>query len=181
MPVYVCMLRGINVGGHKRIRMADLQKSFSAVGCERVKTYIQSGNVIFKSKLSGDRLSDKIEAQIEGDFGFPVSVVNRTIEEMSSIVAGNPFLRERGIDLQRLHVMFLSNAPTPEALKKLAALSIEPDRLCCRGKEIYLHLPNGAGESVLMKRPLERMLSVIPTTRNWKTVTTLSQLCKDCA
>ena len=99
---------------------------------------------------------------------------------MSRAIANNPFLRERGIDAEKLHVTFLSEAPAASALKKLEALTAAPDQSRCLGKEVYLYLPNGVSESRLMKTPLDRLLSVVTTTRNWKTVNALHQMCLDC-
>lgn len=181
MPVYISLLRGINVGGNKPIKMDRLRASFEALGFERVETYIQSGNVVFKAgKISTSGLSRRIEENILADFGFPVPVVTRTAHEIHETLARNPFLKERGIDLERLHVMFLSDAPAPAALKKLADLNIAPDRSLYLGKDIYLHLPNGTAKSLLMKTPLDRILAVTPTTRNWRTVNQLAQMCRDC-
>jgi uncharacterized protein (DUF1697 family) len=175
------MLRGINVGGNKRIKMEQLRKSFEALGFEQVKTYIQSGNVIFKTgKVSPITLSKKIEARILADFGFSVSVISRTVDEMGKTIEGNPFSKKRGIDLEKLHVAFLSDAPAPEALKKLEALTTAPDKSRCCGKEVYLYLPNGVSKSFWMKTPLDRVLSVVTTTRNWRTVNTLHDMCRDC-
>ena len=174
------MLRGINVGGHKRIKMDQLRASFEALGFEQVKTYLQSGNVVFKTgKKSPAALSRKIEGQILKDFGFSVSVISRTAGEMSETITNNPFLKEREIDPEKLHVMFLSEAPAQAALKRLADLTTAPDRFHAPGKAIYFYLPNGVSESVLMKRPVDRILSVVTTTRNWKTVNSLHQICQD--
>ncbi len=180
MPVYVSMLRGINVGPQKRIKMDRLRQSCEGLGFEQVKTYIHSGNVIFKTgKVSPARLSKRLEERIVTDFGFSVSVISRTMDELAKTIENNPFLKE-GVDLEKVHVAFLSDVPTPAALKKLEALSAAPDRSCCAGKEVYLYLPNGVAKSFWMKTPLDRVLSVITTTRNWKTVTSLHQMCQDC-
>ena len=181
MPIYISLLRGINVGGHKRIKMEQLRASFEKLGFEQVKTYIQSGNVVFKAaKLSPSKLSGRIEEGILSDFGFPVSVVSRTVDEMAETVGNNPFLKKRGVDPEKLHVMFLTEAPAAAALKMLTELTATPERSCCLGKDIYLYLPNGAGESILMKKPLDRLLSVVTTTRNWRTVNALHQMCQEC-
>ncbi len=181
MPIYIAMLRGINVGGHKRIKMDKLRASFEALGFEQVKTYIQSGNVVFEAgRLSTVVLSKKIEERILRDFGFSASVISRSSDEMATTIARNPFLNQRGIDHERLHVMFLSEAPAPAALKKLAALTAAPDQFRCFDKEIYFYLPNGVSGSVLMKSPVDRILGVVTTTRNWRTVNQLSQMCEGC-
>jgi len=181
MPTYISMLRGINVGGHKRIKMDQLRKSFEALGFEQVKTYIQSGNVVFKGgKLSTAALSRKIEAKILSDFGFSVSVISRTQDEMEKTIQNNPFLKERGIDQTKLHVTFLSEAPAPPALQKMQTLIAAPDQSRCAGREIYFYLPNGVSQSSLWKTPWERTLSVVTTMRNWNTVNSLYQMCLDC-
>jgi uncharacterized protein (DUF1697 family) len=181
MPIYISLLRGINVGGNKRIKMDTLRTSLEALGLEQVKTHIQSGNVVFKAaKLTPAALSTKIEASILKTFGFQVSVITRTADEINKAIAGNPFLKQTGIDSEKLHIAFLSEAPVPAALKRLAELTMAPDQSRCLGKELYLYFPNGVSGSSLWKHPLDRVLSVITTTRNWKTVNTLHQMCLDC-
>jgi uncharacterized protein (DUF1697 family) len=181
MPVYVSMLRGINVGGHKLIKMDKLRALFEALGFEQVKTYIQSGNVVFKTKkISTSALSGKIEAKILSDFGFSVSVISRSSSEMAATIESNPFLKERDIDQEKLHVMFLSEAPAPAALKKLVDLTAAPNQCRSLDREIYFYLPNGVSQSVLMKSPVDRILAVATTTRNWRTVNSLQQMCRDC-
>ena len=181
MPIYVSMLRGINVGGNKTIKMELLRSSLEALGFSQVKTYIQSGNVVFKApKVSPAALSSKIEKAILRDFGFPVSVIVRTVAEIENTIANNPLVNQPGIDPEKLHVAFLSEAPDPPGLKRLAELTKAPDQSCCVGNAVYLYLPNGVSKSSLWKTPLDRVLSVITTTRNWKTVNTLHQMCKDC-
>ena len=180
MPVYVAMLRGINVGPHKRIKMDLLRESFGALGFERVKTYIQSGNVVFQAgKASSAALGKKIEARIESDFGFSASVIVRTSAELGEIIAANPFLKQRGVDHEKLHVTFLSEPPAAPALKKLAEFTVAPDQSRCLGREIFLHLPNGFSASSLWKVPWEKALAVVTTTRNWRTVNAIYQMCLD--
>ncbi|MFZ0319418.1 MAG: DUF1697 domain-containing protein [Candidatus Sulfotelmatobacter sp.] len=181
MPIYVAMLRGINVGGNKKIKMDKLRSSLEALGLDQVKTYIQSGNVVFKSaKTSPKALSEKIENRILKDFGFSASVISRTADEIEDAIASNPFLKQPDIDPERLHVAFLAETPTPAALKRLAELTLLPDRSHCRGREVYFYFPNGVSGSSLWKHPLDRVLSVDGTMRNWKTVNTLKQMCADC-
>src|SRR5213594_2561908 len=109
MPVYIAMLRGINVGPHKRMKMEKLRASCEALGCEQVKTYIQSGNVVLQAaKLSASSLDKRIQERIVADFGFSSDVILRTREELQKIVRGNPLLREPGIDSSKLNIVFLS-------------------------------------------------------------------------
>jgi uncharacterized protein (DUF1697 family) len=180
MPIYVSMPRGINVGGHKKIKMDQLRVSLERVGMQSVKTYIQSGNIVFKSKSTSAAVSQKIEAAIMEDFGHTVSVITRTAEEMRNTTRTNPFLKQSGIEAEKLHVMFLSEAPAAAALKQLLALIRLPEQCQCIGKELYFYLPSGVGDSILMKKPVDRILGVVTTMRNWRTVNTLHQMCVDC-
>src|SRR5204862_1149300 len=99
MTTYIALLRGINIGPHKRMKMEKLRASCEALGFAKVKTYIQSGNIVFQTgKLSSANVSKKIEECIVSGFGFSVEVVSRTAEEMKAVVSGNPLLKESGID-----------------------------------------------------------------------------------
>jgi uncharacterized protein (DUF1697 family) len=182
MPVYIVLLRGINIGPHKRMKMEKLRASCEALGFAGVKSYIQSGNVIFKApKLSPVALAKKLGECIVNDFGFSSEVISRTREEMKAIVDGNPILKEGGVDPSKLHVVFLSQCPSAAALKKLQELTLAPDRVSSGDKEIYFYFPNGVSGSSLWKHPLDRVIGVPGTMRNWKTVTTLSQIATEAA
>ncbi|MBZ5680832.1 MAG: DUF1697 domain-containing protein [Acidobacteriia bacterium] len=181
MPIYVALLRGINIGPHKRVKMDDLRKSFERLGFEQVKTYIQSGNVVFKAgKISSPALGKKIEERIVSDFDFSAPVIVRTGDDLRKTIDANPFLKQRGIDLEKLHVSFLADIPPASGLKKLAEFTVAPDQSRCVGKEIFLYLPNGFSASSLWKVPWEKALAVVTTTRNWKTVNAIHQMCQDC-
>src|SRR6266496_4832344 len=113
MPIYIAMLRGINVGAHKRMKMDKLRSCCESLGFEQVKTYIQSGNVVLRAaKTSTTALSKEIEESILSSFGFAVDVISRTRDELGRTIAANPFLKENGIDPAKLHVVFLAEAPT---------------------------------------------------------------------
>jgi len=180
MPAYTAMLRGINIGPHKRIKMDRLRASLEGLGFDQVQTYIQSGNVVFKAgKSSAVSLSKKIDGRLLEDFGFSVSVILRTREEMEKLIRDNPLLKEKGIDPAKLHVSFLSEAPTPTALAKLQEFTLPPDRVRFLNKELHLYFPNGVSGSSLWKHPLDRVLSVVTTTRNWNTVNQLCAMAKE--
>ncbi len=175
---YIALLRGINVGGHKLIKMDQLRKSFEALGWDDVRTYVQSGNVVFQApKQSPEMLSKKIEEKILRGFGFSVPVVIRSSEEIGRTIKANPFLKEKGIDVASLAVAFLAQTPEKAALNALEALALtmKPDQFRYSGKEIYLYLPNGFGKSKLANG-LERVLSVATTARNWNTVNKLYEM-----
>ncbi len=174
---YMALLRGINVGGRKIIKMDQLRESFEAMGLEDVKTYVQSGNAIFKAaKKSEETLSREIQDRILRDFGFSVSVIVVSSEEINRAIKGNPFVRKKGVDTSKLHVTFLSQAPERSAVKALEALPAKPDEFRHSGKTIYLHCPNGYGTTKLSNNTLERVLSVRATTRNWRTVNKLYEM-----
>jgi uncharacterized protein (DUF1697 family) len=174
---YIALLRGINIGPHKRIKMEALQRSLRELGFKDVKTYIQSGNVVFKAASADTiRVANKIEKKLLSDFGFPVSVIVRTPAELQQVIRNNLFLKEAGMDSSKLHVTFLSGSPKKIVLKSLDRIAAGADRFNCGGKEIYLHCPNGYGETKLSNSALEKALSVQATTRNWKTVTKLYEM-----
>jgi uncharacterized protein (DUF1697 family) len=181
MPVYIAMLRGINIGPHKRMKMEKLRTSCEAQGFASVQTYIQSGNLVFQAdKLSAEAVAKKVEKCIVSDFGFSADVIVRKAEEMGQIVTGNPLLKEPGVETAKLHVVFLSEAPSSDAIKKLESLTLSPDRVRQRRKEVYFYFPNGVSGSSIWKHNLDRMLSVSGTMRNWKTVTTLCKMAAEC-
>lgn len=174
---YVCLIRGINVGGRNIVKMDRLRKAFEALDFEDVTTYVQSGNVIFKTgERTPQALSTKIEKMIFDDFGFSVSVIVRTQDEINEALERNPFLKEKGIDVSKLHVTFLPHAPEKAAIKALAALAVPPEQLRCSGSTIYLHCPNGYGKSKLANNILEKVLAMKATTRNWNTVNMLREM-----
>lgn len=177
---YISLLRGINVGGHNMIRMDRLRQSFQALGLENVKTYIQSGNVIFKApKKSAEICARRIQERILKDFGFSVSVMVVSSEEVGRVIKNNPFLKEKAFDASKLHVTFLSQVPTKSGLKALEALPAKPDQFRHSGKALYVHCPNGYGKTKLSNNTLEKVLSVSATTRHWRTVNTLYEMSLD--
>jgi len=177
MPTYISMLRGINVSGQKPVKMDQLRRMFEALGFTHVKTYVQSGNVVFQSKkIAPADLSKEIEERILREFGFDVPVISKTVEEIGTTIQNNPFLKEKAIDPAKLHVTFLSGVPAKPALEKLSALDAAPDRFHSLITEIYLHCPDGYGRSKLSNNVLEKLLSLRATTRNWKTVNELYRM-----
>jgi uncharacterized protein (DUF1697 family) len=174
MPAtHIALLRGINVGGKNMLPMKDLAKMFADEGCEDVRTYIQSGNVVFKTSPDvAKRISERIAAHIEKRFGYRIPVILRTAEQLKNTVAKNPFLKA-GADEKMLHVMFLADAPNPRNVRALDPETFRPDIFTVRGQEVYLHLPNGAARSKLTNYFFDSKLATTSTSRNWRTVTTL--------
>lgn len=174
VPVYIAMLRGINVSGHRIIKMEQLRASLAAVGLGNVKTYVQSGNVAFEAPNdSVANLRRKIEEKILRDFGFSAPVLLTTSTEMEKIIKRNPFPKAPAIDQSKLHVTFLSDDPPKSAVEQLRPLAGAHEQYRIIGREIYLYCPNGYGNTKLSNTAIEKKLSVGATTRNWKTVNTL--------
>ena len=171
------MLRRINVGGKKSIKMDRLKESFEELGLENVRTYVQSGNVIFMvPKISAEALSQRISEKILGDFGVSVSVLLLSSKELNNTIKNNQFLMDKAIDSSKLHVTFLSEIPKKSAIKELEARSTGPDEFRYSRNRIYLYCPNGYGRTKLSNNMIEKILSVTATTRNWKTVNELYRI-----
>ncbi len=174
MDVRICMLRGVNVGGHAKIRMEALRTLFVALGMHAPRTLIQSGNVVFATdERNPARLTQIIEQGIEREFGFRPAVLLRSSAEMKAVIARNPFARRRGIHPAKLHVTFLAAPPTREDLDLVLKLNIQPEELRISGRELYIHYPNGAGKSKLPIAAILKILKIHGTARNWNTVTRL--------
>lgn len=177
MPVYISILRGINVSGQKSIRMADLKALYESLGFKAVQTYIQSGNVLFEtSKGDGQALAAKIEKAIAKQYGFEVPVLLRSAAELNALIAANPYSERRDIDTNRLYLTFLAEVPAKEALERTKACNFPPDEFSIAGKEVYLHVPHSYGNTKLSNTFFENKLKVKATTRNWKTVLQLAEL-----
>jgi uncharacterized protein (DUF1697 family) len=175
VTVYIAMLRGVNVGGNT-LQMAWLRTACEAIGLGEVRTYVQSGNLVFTSRLGAAKLAQMIKATVDAQTRLPVTVVARSAAEMANIVANNPFLQQDGVDPAKLHVTFLDKTPAKPALDRLDALAGSRDKYFLRGSEIYLHCPINYGETKLSNAAIEKALGVGATTRNWKTVKTLQAM-----
>jgi uncharacterized protein (DUF1697 family) len=172
----VALLRGINVGGKNLLPMKDLVRLFADAGCADVRTYIQSGNVLFQaSPAKAGRLPGVIAQGIADRFGYRTPVLVRTVEELGATIQNNPFLNA-GAPESWLHVLFL--ASQADALR-VAALDPDrspPDAYAVRGQEIYLQCPNGAGNTRLTNAWFDSKLATISTGRNWRTAIKLFEL-----
>jgi uncharacterized protein (DUF1697 family) len=170
---YLALLRGINVGGKNKLPMKDLVELFVSAGCGDVRTYIQSGNVIFRVAPGlSPRLPGLITAQIGTRFGYQIPVVLRTTDQIGHVIANNPFLKA-GVGEDDLHVLFLADMPAPRRIDDLDPDRCPPDAFALRGQEVYLHLPNGVARSKLTNQYFDAKLATTSTGRNWRTVTNL--------
>ena len=173
---YVALLRGINVGGNNMLRMKDLAALCGDCGCADVRTYIQSGNVVFACKpAAADKLAAQLSTRIAGDFGLKVPVILRSAAALARVAEANPFLAA-GQDVERQYVMFLADAPAKAAVAALDPQRSPPDEFAVVGGEIFLHLPNGAGRSKLTSAYFDSKLKTISTARNWRTLLTLIEM-----
>jgi uncharacterized protein (DUF1697 family) len=164
---YVALLRGINVGGKNKLPMKDLTSLFGQAGYKNVRTYIQSGNVVFEAAES-KTLAAKIAASIEKQFGFKVPVVLRNADEMRAVIVGNPYVQNVA-DHRWLHVYFLADSPDAAAVAALDPNRSTPDAFHVSGREIYLHVPNGMGKTKLPNAYFDSKLKTVSTARNWAT------------
>jgi uncharacterized protein (DUF1697 family) len=175
MQTYIAMLRGINVSGQKKIKMADFKNHLQELNFTDVQTYIQSGNAVFKNKKSAPKaLEHKIAQKILQEYGFKVAVIVKSREEITDVLKNNPFKKDK--DLNRLYVIFLSDEPTKENLAKLKGIDHSPEEYLLKGKTIYFYSPHGYGKAKMNNNLFENKLKVAATTRNWKTVNKLGNM-----
>jgi uncharacterized protein (DUF1697 family) len=174
--VYVALLRGINVGGKNKLPAKDLVAMFDEAGGRDVRTYIQSGNVIFRAtEACASRLPSEIAKAILARFGFRVPVVMRTAGELRAVAEGNPFVRS-GADPEALHVVFLADRPHPGKVAALDPRRSPPDEFEVRGREIFLRCPSGVARTKLTNEYFDTKLATTSTMRNWRTVLKLVEM-----
>jgi uncharacterized protein (DUF1697 family) len=170
------LLRSVNVAGHGRIAMDELRASFDALGYADVTTYIQTGNVLFTTaSKSQPGIVSAIEERLNEDFGDSPAVLLRSAADIRRIGSSSPFAKG-GADPARHHVTFLATTPTKAALEGFSPPPSRRDELVIDGKEVYVHTPDGYAETKYTGTFLERRLGVVSTTRNWNTVSKLSEL-----
>jgi uncharacterized protein (DUF1697 family) len=176
---YAALLRGINVGGNKKVAMAQLRELLADLGYTDVVTYLQSGNAVFASPVADPQaLGRAIADGITERFGMSVSVVIRTGAELAAALSSSPLPGEPE-NPSRFFVAFLAAEPTASSIKAIAAESFHPDQLWVSGREAYLWCPDGAADTKLTNAFLEKRLGVTATSRNWNTVTKLVSLTGD--
>lgn len=175
---YVALLRGINVGGKRPVPMKALAPIFADAGCRDVRTYIQSGNVVYSASVAvAKRVASTVADAIAERFGFDVPVVTRTASELEAVAANNPFL-ERGADTKTLHIGFLMNRPTRAGIAALDPDRSAPDEFAVRGAEVYFYFPKGMGRTRLTAQYFDSTLRTTMTVRNWNTVQKLLEMAR---
>jgi len=177
MTTYIALFRGINVGGNNMLPMKELKVVCEQNGCAAVQTYIQSGNVIFRSAITDvEHLAKRLTSAVAKSHGFEPRVLVRTRADLERAVAGNPF-PEASDNPKSVHLFFLAEPPKKPDLKACEALKTKSERFALKGSVFYLHTPDGFGSSKLAERA-ERLLGVAATARNWRTVMTLVDMAK---
>ncbi len=175
---YIAVLRGINIGGHLVIKMEQLRVIFTALHCTHIQTYIQSGNVVFKHETTDVKhLENSVSNAILTAIGFEVPVLILSLCEWKNAVKNNPYLSNVAIDPIHLHFTFLAQEPDASLLELLSSKTkTGADKFTLIDKTIYLHCPNGYGNTKLNNTFFEKKLNVSATTRNLKTVLKLQEL-----
>ncbi len=173
---YVALLRGVNVGGKNKLPMADLAAIFNGLGCSEVRTYIQSGNVVFTAKpVLARTIAGRVEKVLQDRLGITSPVILRSAAEMESIVADHPFAAAK-TEEKLLAVAFLAHKPGKKDVATLDPERSPGDVFRLRGREIYLHTPNGAARSKLTNAYFDRVLKTTCTVRNWRTTKKLAEM-----
>ncbi len=177
MGVLISMLRGVNVGGHNKIKMDALRALYESLKLRDPHTYVQSGNVIFRTEERDVLvLTKRVQNGIERKFGFRPNVIVRTCSELRDVIAKNPFANRRDIHPSKLLVIFLASDPGPEARDRVLRIKTDPEELRMDGRELYIYYPNGMARPKLSWAVIEKTLKTSGTGRNWNTVSKLLEI-----
>jgi uncharacterized protein (DUF1697 family) len=177
MATYLALLRGINVGGHKKVAMSDLRELCTGLGFEDVRTVLQSGNLVFSSSArTPSSLERLLEAEVKKQLGVETRFFVRTVKEWQGAIADNPFHAEAERDPSHLLVMFLRDTPQAKQVKALQAAIQGREVVRAKGRHAYLVYPDGMGTSRLTINVIEKHLGTQGTARNWNTVAKMATL-----
>ncbi|MCH8518707.1 DUF1697 domain-containing protein [Candidatus Gracilibacteria bacterium] len=179
MNTYISILRGINVGGHKLIKMDDLKLMFTSLKFDSVKTYVQSGNIIFSTEESNlKKLEERISSEIKNVFGFEVPTIVMSSDTLERIIENNPLIKDPQKDIGFLYVTFLAEILTHFDTETILEKKQLDEEIEFTSEAIYLYCPNGYSKTKLNNNFLEAKLNTQATTRNWKTINELLRLAK---
>lgn len=176
MATFIALLRGINVGGHKLVSMAELRTLCSGLGFADVQTYIQSGNVIFSAQGTAASLETTLEKAIAQQFGFPVDTLVRAAQEWPAYIKGNPFVDACAKEPQLVLMALAKRTPCKEAVAALRERAKDGERIEAAGPAIWFHHPSGSARSKLTPSLIDRLVGSPVTTRNYRTVLKLGEL-----
>jgi uncharacterized protein (DUF1697 family) len=180
VAIQVALLRGVNVGGNRKVAMADLRAAVTEMGFTDVQSLLQSGNLVFRAagRAGGATLERALEHGVEQRLGVGTDFHVRTVAEWEAAIAANPFPAEARRDPGHLLVLFMKEAPTPKAVHTLQAAITGRERVRAEGRQAYLVYPDGAGRSRVTTAVLDKHLGGRGTARNWNTVLKLAELAK---
>lgn len=179
MRIHLALLRGINVGGHKQVAMADLRDLLTQLGFVDAQSLLQSGNLVFRSDArTGAHLERLLEAEAAQRLALQTDFFVRTAEEWKAVVAHNPFREEAERDPGHLVAMFLKEAPNAKDVDALRAAITGPEVFRVEGRQAYIVYPRGIGRSRLTNTLIEKKFGTRVTGRNWNTVLKLGALVK---
>lgn len=177
MKTYIAFLRGINVSGHKLIKMEELRNAISSLGFQNVISYIQSGNLVFNAKNeNADSIKEKLNVLIKNKFSFDVPIIVKDLSELKAIVFNNPFLNIQGIDNTAIYFTFFATNPKIIDYESIQNQIIAPDQAQLLDNVLYLYCPNKYSNTVFTNNFLEKKLKTTATSRNLKTITELLKL-----
>lgn len=180
MPVLISLLRGVNVVGKNQIKMDQLRALYEELGFADVRSYLQSGNVLFKTReRSLPRLTERIQGAIAERFGCNPVVILRTPEEMRTAIANSPFAERTDVSPSSHIVMFLAGTPDPAGRDRVSVMDTAGEELHLAERELYIHFRNGMGQSKLSTATIEKWLKTPGTARNWNTVTNLLAIAEE--
>jgi uncharacterized protein (DUF1697 family) len=174
--IHIALLRGINVGGNRKLPMQKLRSLCEELGWLDVRSYIQSGNLVFCSSAKGPRLETELERAIEKHFGFSISVLVRSAKNWSGYLKENPFPRASEREPNRVMLVLAKQAPKEDALRELSPYAKNGERLRRVKHALWIHYPEGAGKSKLTPSVLERCVGSPVTARNWRTALRLEEM-----
>ena len=173
---YIALLRGINVGGHNKIPMAELRSLCAQNGLENTESYVQSGNLVFTSARTPSEVEDLLEQVICQHFGFSIPVIVRAAKQWHSIVAGNPFPGASDTKPNLVMLGLSKDIPSLEARQELLNYAKFNERVKLADKHLWIFFPDGVGMSKITPAVLDRLVGSVVTMRNWRTVQRLSAL-----
>jgi len=180
MPVLISMLRGVNLGPHNRIKMDALRALYESLKLEDPRTYVQSGNVIFRTKEKNHaQLAKKIQDAIERKFKCRPEVILRTTDELRKAIAASPFAERPELEPGKILVTFLEAEPPKETHAAFDRFKDYPEEVHLKDRELYIYFPNGSGRSKLPWSSVEKLLKVTGTARNWNSVTKMLEMAEE--
>ena len=180
METFICMLRGINVSGHKIIKMESLRNTFRNLEFQNINTYIQSGNIVFNSNETNQvELEHLIAKAIHKDFTYEVPVMVKSASQLQNVVKNNPFGNKFLEDLSKMAVTFLSKPPQEDLISKIREIDHGSGEYEIMGTEVYLYCPEGLGNTKLSTNFFENKLKVSGTARNWRTINKLIEMAQN--